>query len=203
MNITKKNLALALLTSLAAVGCASTSDTAADAAGAAQEESVDLSAPIMIADAEFLAKSANEHTRYEVMGDSITVVFDKITQAQASSKWPNMKFRPVAGIYDWSQYKGLKLTLENKGAAEARIEMKVADNIGIMGAATHQLDLPIYLPAGQTTEVEFLFNGQKMGLEGYRGGEQLDLTQIPEFQFYAVGPIAEQTISVHAIDYIK
>ncbi|ORT52812.1 hypothetical protein ST37_00475 [Vibrio sp. qd031] len=196
-----RNLLSALMASAVIAGCSGSAATGA-VDMTTEEQNVDLSAPIVLADAEFLSKSANTHTSYKVEGDAVTITFDEVTQSQAASKWPNMKFRPAAGIYDWSQYQGLKLTFENFGDGEARIEMKVADNIGIMGAATHQLDLPLFLPTG-VSEVEFLFSGQKMGLEGYRGGEQLDLTQIPEFQFYAVGPIGEQMIQVQAIEYIK
>lgn len=201
MNVYLKTMAI-LLSGAILNGCASSGDSESMTDATKAEVAIDLSAPIVINDPDFLKKSANAHTSYAVDGDAITITFDEITASQAASKWPNMKFRPVAGVYDWSMYKGLKLTLENLGSEEARIEMKVADNIGIMGAATHQLDLPIYLPSGLNV-VEFMFDGKNLGLSDYRGGEDLDLTQIPEFQFYAVGPIGEQLIKVIAIDYIK
>jgi agarase len=201
MNVYLKLMAV-FTTGAILAGCASSGDSVAMTDEVKAEAAIDLSAPIVINDEGFLKKSDNTHTSYTVDGDAVTITFDKITASEAASKWPNMKFRPVAGIYDWSAYKGLKLTLENLGPDEARIEMKVADNIGIMGAATHQLDLPIYLPSGLNV-VEFMFDGKNLGLSDYRGGEDLDLTQIPEFQFYAVGPIGEQLIKVIAIDYIK
>nr|WOC95092.1 beta-agarase [Vibrio sp.] len=159
-------------------------------------------APIVLTSGGFLENTANTHTTYQTVGDQLEITFDAISQSEASSKWPNMKFRPESGAYDWITKGGLKLKLENPGDKEVRIEMKVADNLGIMGAATHQLDLPIYLPAGKTTIVEFLFNGTEMNIEGYRGGTELDLGNIAEFQFYSVGPTDEQKVIVHDISFI-
>ncbi|MDR9830118.1 beta-galactosidase [Vibrio sp. FNV 38] len=204
MRFNKNTIALAIIAStLAAGSVAATKTPTTPTNEATQQDMSSAVEKVVISDEGFLSKSANTHTHYNVTGENLEVVFDSISQSEANSKWPNMKFRPESGSYDWNTKGGLKLTLENPGAEEVRIEMKVADNLGIMGAATHQLDLPIYLPAGQTSTVEFLFNGAEMNIEGYRGGGELDLRNIAEFQFYSVGPIAEQKIVIHDIDFIE
>lgn len=204
MSFKKNSIALAILATTLAGGCVaeSTAQTEASSETASQDMSSAVG-KIVMTDEGFLSKTASTHTSYSVSGSDLEIVFDAISQAEANSKWPNMKFRPESGSYDWNAKGGLKLTLENPGSDEVRIEMKVADNLGIMGAATHQLDLPIYLPAGKTTTVDFLFNGADMNIEGYRGGSELDLRNIAEFQFYAVGPIGEQKVVVKDIDFIE
>ncbi|WP_354623072.1 hypothetical protein [Psychromonas sp. MME2] len=202
MSMMKKKLTIALMTAGMMVGCANTSSDNSNIIETDRmaEENVE-SVQINVTEGEFLAKTAKLYTSYKVVDDSLEIIFDRVSQSEANSKWPSIKFHPVSGNYDWSHKKGLVLELENKGTEEARIELKVSDNIGIMGAAKHQLDLPIYLPPGVST-VNYLFDGAKKGLEGYRGGSDLSLNTIAEFTLYSVGPISEQTIVVHSIDYI-
>jgi len=202
MSMTKNKLTLALLTAGLMFGCASNDNNSANI-----EETNTLieagvgAVDIVVTEGEFLGKTASSDTSYRVTGDALEITFDKVTKSQANSKWPSMKFHPVSGNYDWSTKKGLLLELENKGTEEARIELKVSDNIGIMGAAKHQLDLPIYLPPGKSS-INYLFDGAQKGLDGYRGGSELSLNMIAEFTLYSVGPIAEQTIVVHSITYL-
>ena len=199
--IKKTAVAIAIAAGLASLGCSTqTTDTATQAQQTDMTASV---APIVLTDAAFLAAAANEHSRYTVEAESVLVEFDEVSQADANSKWPNMKFRPVDGSADWNTKGGLKLTLENPNDSPLRVELKVADSIGIMGAATHQLDKPIELAAGETKTVDYLFNGSEMGMDGYRGGEELDLKTISEFQFYVVGPAHKQSLRLHDIAFIE
>ncbi|HAS8441713.1 TPA: beta-agarase [Vibrio vulnificus] len=204
MRFNKNTIALAIIASTLAAGSIAATKTPDTSNNETTQQDMSSSVqPVVMTDDGFLSKTANTHTSYNVAGENLEIVFDAISESEANSKWPNMKFRPESGSYDWNTKGGLQLTLENPGDREVRIEMKVADNIGIMGATTHQLDLPIYLPAGKTTTVDFLFNGAEMNIEGYRGGSELDLRNIAEFQFYAVGPIGEQKVVVHDIDFIE
>jgi len=202
----KKNaIVLAMLSATLIVGCSvntGNDNNLSETAQSAETDMTNSAVDIVLTDADFLAKSENTHTTYEAVGESLKITFDEITEAEKNAKWPNMKLRPVAGNYDWNTKGGLKLKLENPGDEQVRIEMKVVDAIGAMGAAAHQLDLPIYLPAGKTTTVDFLFNGLEMNIDGYRGGSELDLKNIVEFQFYSVGPTSKQEVIVHSIDYI-
>lgn len=205
MQIKTSNVTLAILAGFALSGCVSNGQesTTDQPVNAGQTEEISNIAPtITVTDTAFLSEVTNEHTSYEVVENGLKVTFDEITQSEANSKWPNIKFHNASGPMDWSTKKGVELVLENVGAEEVRIEMKVADNIGIMGAAAHQLDLPIYLPAGEVKQVQFLFDGAVKQVEGYRGGSQLDLSKIAEFQFYSVGPIGEQTVIIQNVTYI-
>ncbi|WP_354623094.1 beta-galactosidase [Psychromonas sp. MME2] len=205
MYLKKNAIVLAMISATLIVGCSINTDNGKEPSNAAQTAETDMTSAavdIVLSEAAFLAKTENTHTSYEVVGEALKITFDEITEAEKNSKWPNMKFRPVAGSYDWNTKGGLKLKLENPGNEQVRIEMKVVDAIGSMGAATHQLDLPIYIDAGKTKTVDFLFNGLEMNIEGYRGGSELDLKNIVEFQFYSVGPTGKQEVIVHAIDYI-
>ncbi|WP_413112206.1 beta-galactosidase [Thaumasiovibrio sp. DFM-14] len=204
MHFNKNSIVLAIIAStLAAGSIAATKTPDTPSNGATQQDMSSAVQKVVMTDERFLSKAANTHASYNAVGENLEIVFDAISESEVNSKWPNVKFHPESGSYDWNTKGGLQLTLENPGDQEARIEIKVSDNIGIMGAAAHQLDLPIYLPAGKTTTVDFLFNGTEMNIEGYRGGSELDLRNIAEFQFYAVGPIAEQKIVVHDIDFIE
>jgi agarase len=197
----KTAIAIAIAASFVTVGCSTQN---MDSAHESQQTDMTASVtPIVLTDDAFLAKAANEHSSYTIQGNSLLVEFDEVTQAEANAKWPNMKFRPVEGSVDWNTKGGLKLKLENPTQAPIRVELKIADSIGVMGAATHQLDKPIELAAGESKTIDYLFNGSEMGMDGYRGGEELDLKTITEFQLYAVGPVAKQSLILHSIDFIE
>lgn len=203
VNLKKTFVAASVIAALFTLGCSTQESIGSNDVMDAQNDMTSSVAPIVLTAPEFLAKIDNQFTSHNPDGDKLDIIFDEVTQADSNSKWPNIKLRPVSGNYDWNTKGGLKLKLENKTDEDARIELKIADSIGIMGAAAHQLDLPIYLKAGEVRTVDFLFNGTEMGLDGYRGGEELDLKNIAEFQFYAVGPINQQNVIIHDIDFIE
>ncbi|GLT15337.1 beta-galactosidase [Vibrio algivorus] len=204
MNFKIDSIALAVLSGVLITSYTATSTPVyAETKAEKQEDLSSISVPIELTDDAFLDKTETSFTSYAKQGNALKVHFDAVSKDEANSKWPNIKLHPIAGTYDWLNKGGLKLKLENPGDRKVRFELKVADSIGIMGAEAHQLDLPIYLDAGETKTVDFLFNGTARGLEGYRGGSELDLKNIAEFQFYAVGPIEQQEVIIHSIDYIE
>ncbi|GAD03451.1 beta-galactosidase [Agarivorans albus] len=209
----KSNLAILVSVVLAGV---STSNVIADDTKQSSENAAtsgdmtSAATPLDFTEPAVLEKITNSHSQFSVLKktaeqskDGLKMNFDAISEAEAQSKWPNVKIHSKAGPWDWNTKGGLKVALENPGSEDVRIEMKVSDNIGIMGSADNQVDLPIILPAGKTTTVDFLFNGTQMNIDGYRGGAKLNLKSIAEIQFYSVGPIAAQEVVIRDINFIE
>lgn len=195
MRLIKTALAVAILSTLSWQSLAVATSESSDMSGSATK--------IEVTNKQFLDIALNEHSQYKVLEDGLAITFDSISKAEANSKWPNMKFRPIQGHYDWNAQGGLKLLVENPTDQDVNFEIKVADHLGTMGAASHQLDYAVSIAANSKQEVELLFNGSAMNVKGYRGGDELQLSNIVEFQFYTVGPAPEQSIILHDIDFIK
>ncbi|NLS14197.1 beta-agarase [Vibrio sp. SM6] len=195
MRLIKTALAVAILSTLSLQCVAVPKSDSNDMSGSATK--------IEITNKQFLDIALNEHSKFEVLENRLLITFDAISKSESISKWPSMKFRPIQGNYDWNAQGGLKLLVENPTAQEVNFEIKIADHLGTLGAASHQLDYAISIPANSTKEVELLFNGSAMNVKGYRGGDELQLANIAEFQFYTVGPAQQQSIILHNIDFIK
>ncbi|WP_026959685.1 beta-galactosidase [Aliagarivorans taiwanensis] len=185
----------------------STGYTTSHAVAQAQDSEINASnsneiAKLVLTSEQQLDYMNSSDAGYDVEGDALTLDFDAISEEEANSKWPNVKIAAPEGTWDWNTKGGLRFTFENPSDQPIRFEIKLADNLGIMGAATHQLDLPVEMDANSTETIDFYFLGSQMQIPGYRGGDELDLRNLAELQFYAVGPIGEQVVKVHDVEFI-
>jgi hypothetical protein len=116
--------------------------------------------------------------------------------------WPNVMFRPQAGVWDWSGFTGLAVDVFNPQPIAQQVNLRV-DNEGADGA-NHCNQLGTSIPPRQWTTFRIRFNRKgEESLWGMRGlpitgpkggGAILDLSRITAFQVFLARPTTEHTL---------
>lgn len=116
--------------------------------------------------------------------------------------WPNVYFRPAAGVWDWSGWTGLAVDVYNPEAEALTVNMRV-DNEGADGVNhCNQLGTSVAPKRWTTFRLRFSVGGDKdlWGMRGLPitgprgGGAALDLTKITAFQVFLAKPSREHTL---------
>ncbi|WP_413113637.1 beta-galactosidase [Thaumasiovibrio sp. DFM-14] len=159
----------------------------------------------------FFKSSATDHAIAKMVsgtgvtaGDkAIQVDFESVSDANKYKYWPNVKFFPESGAWNWNSKGSLKVDVTNPTDKAANIIFKLVDNVGQMGAETNQLNYAVNIPAGETQTVEMLFNGGLRKLDGYWNGDNLNLRKLAELQVFVQGPIDAQTIILDNLELVN
>ncbi len=207
MKFTKNKIAALLsLTLLGVYGCGSTPSS-----GDVEDGVEDVGGTVPdFESAAFFKKVKKDHAKAEVVTDqgvtngssALKVSFDSVSEANKFKYWPNVKVHPDSGFWNWNAKGSLSLDISNPTDSPANIILKLADNVGVMGSGDNQLNYAVNVPAGETVPVEMLFNGTKRKLDGYWGGEKINLRNIVEFQIFVQGPMDAQTVIIDNFDLV-
>lgn len=205
MTFTKSKIATVLSLSLLGIyGCASTTPQNEQAAAGEQVvEDMGGALPDFESD-KFFSKLKADHAKASAVTDAgvtagsqaLKIDFDSVNEANKFKYWPNVKFHPDTGNWNWNAKGSLTLDVTNPTDSTANIILKIADNVGVMGAGDNQLNYALSVPAGETVPVEMIFNGSKRKLDGYWGGEKINLRKLVELQIFVQGPIDQQSVIV-------
>jgi hypothetical protein len=116
--------------------------------------------------------------------------------------WPNVYFRPVNGVWDWSGYTGIAVDVYNPEADAVSVNMRV-DNAGADGVKNCNQQSTSAKPGSWTT-FRLRFNrGGDNSLWGMRGlpitgptggGAVLDMAKITAFQIFLAKPSSEHRL---------
>ncbi len=116
--------------------------------------------------------------------------------------WPNVTFRPVSGVWDWTGYTGIAVDVYNPEAEAQSVSMRV-DNAGADGV-NHCNQQATSVKAGAWTTFRLRFNrGGDKSLWGMRGlpitgptggGPVLEMAKITAFQIFLAKPHDEHTL---------
>ncbi|MGL6259459.1 beta-galactosidase [Vibrio sp. WXL210] len=208
MQTTKTKVAVVLSTLLvAAYGCKSTANADAQSQPAT---AVAVATPDVNLDT-FFASAQSQHAKNKmVSGTGVTVGdqalqidFDAVSDLDKYKIWPSTKFSPQETNWNWNAKGSLKLDVTNPSDKAANIVFKIADDLGKMGTESNQLSYAVYVPAGETQEVEMLFNGGVRKLDGYWGGESINLRKIQQFEIFVQGPADAQTVIVDNLQLVN
>ncbi|GAL11999.1 agarase [Vibrio astriarenae] len=206
----KKTKIALILSSLliGAYGCQSTTGSQPEAA-TESEEQTSVAIPDFESDSFFNNAQASHAKAEKVSGVGVTsgdsalkVTFDSVSEANKFKYWPNVKFFPEGGMWNWNNKGSLKVDVTNPTDKPATFIFKIVDNVGQMGAATNQLNYAVTIPANSTEKVEMLFNGGKRGLDGYWDGQNINLRKLAELQVFVQGPMDKQTIILDNLELV-
>lgn len=121
--------------------------------------------------------------------------------------WPNVFFRPVTGVWDWSGYTGIAVDIYNPETEALSINMRV-DNAGADGV-NHCNQQGTSVAPGAWTTFRLRFNrGGDTSLWGMRGlpitgptggGPTLDMAAIVAFQVFLAKPSRTHTLILNHI----
>ncbi|MGL6314337.1 beta-galactosidase [Vibrio sp. WXL103] len=148
----------------------------------------------------FFERATVNHATLSKVSGSYQVDFEAVSEQDKARRWPNVKVTPENGTWNWNDRGSLKLTLSNPLERPADVVIKLSDRAGLMGASSNQLNYAVTVPAGQSTEVDLQFNGSQRKLNGYWGGQKLDLRQLAEFAVIVQGPKDAQTILIDNLE---
>ncbi|NLS14220.1 beta-agarase [Vibrio sp. SM6] len=212
MEIKKTSLAMLVAVALTGLyGCNSTGSSSGTASSATEvEESAGAATPDFESQS-FVDSLVTDHAKVQLVTDAgvtngtaaVRVDFDAVSEANKFKYWPNVKIMPQGELWNWNNKGSFKLDITNPTDSPANIILKIVDNVGQMGAETNQLNYAVSLAAGETQTVEMLFNGGKRKLEGYWGGDNLNLRKLAEFQVFVQGPMDKQTIILDNLELIE
>ncbi|MGF1817526.1 beta-agarase, partial [Vibrio splendidus] len=169
----------------------------------ASESTLNTAEKLDLTSDDIMNKMQSSHVTVKKKGHTLAIDFDAISESEANSKWPGLKIFAPHEKWDWNTQGGFSMEVENPTSAPLHFEIKLADTIGIMGAADHQLDLPVDLKPNEKRTIEFYFSGSAMEMPGYRGGKELNLRQLYEMTLYTVGPAEKQTLLIHNVDFLE
>jgi hypothetical protein len=124
-----------------------------------------------------------------------------------AADWPNVFFRPISGVWDWSGYAGIAIDIYNPESQALGVDMRV-DNAGADGVSNCNSAVTI-AKAGAWTTFRLRFNrGGDKALWGMRGqpvygpqggGPTLDMKRIVAFQVFMDHPGHEHTLFLNNI----
>lgn len=202
MNTNKTKIAVLLSTILVAgYGCKST--PIAETEHSSKENSKSVSATYLDFESGDFAQSLKvSHAKAEMVSNkgvtlgnkALKVDFDAVSEADKLKIWPQIKFLPKTGVWNWNSKGSFKVDITNPTTKSAYITFKLVDSIGQVGVQDNQLNYSVMIPAGETQNIEMLFNGADRKLEGYWGGANLNLRKLSELQVYVQGPMDAQTV---------
>ena len=179
----------------------STSSTTSNSPNSKTEQSETSVAPDFESTPFFSAASATHATVKPASGDGVTegeralaINFDAVSEADKYNYWPNVKIFPQGEPWNWNDKGSFTVDVTNPTDKPANIIFKLVDNVGQMGAATNQLNYAVTIPAGETQQVEMLFNGGTRQLDGYWDGQKLNLRRLVELQVFVQGPMDAQQV---------
>lgn len=208
MNTNKTKIAVLLSTVLVAgYGCKSmpTDDVISD------ENATDVAAvyPDFESDSFFNSARA-EHANTKITNEigvtagskALQINFDAVSDANKYKYWPNVKFFPASGEWNWNAKGSFKVDVTNPLDTPANVIFKLVDNVGQMGAETNQLNYAVNIAAGETQTVEMLFNGGVRKLDGYWNGDNLNLRKLVELQIFVQGPADSQSIVLDNLELV-
>lgn len=116
--------------------------------------------------------------------------------------WPNIFFRPVSGVWDWSGYTGFAVDIYNPESETQTVSMRV-DNEGADGVKScNQQGASVRAGAWTTIRMRFNLSADTTlwGMNGLPitgpkgGGAVLDLSRIVAFQVFLSKPSQEHTL---------
>ncbi|MEZ9311362.1 hypothetical protein AB4205_09640 [Vibrio sp. 10N.286.49.F3] len=144
----------------------------------ANETTLNTAAKLDLTSDVILDKMQPSHVTFKKQGHSLAIKFDAISESEANSKWPGLKIFAPDEKWDWNTQGGFSMEIENPTDAPLHFEIKLADTIGIMGAADHQLDLPVDLKPNEKTHYRILFQWLSHGNAWLSWGKRAQFTSI-------------------------
>ncbi|MGV2986416.1 beta-galactosidase [Vibrio sp. E150_011] len=209
MNTNKTKIAVLLSTVLiAGYGCKSTPTS--DVSNGDNSAAVVAAFPDFESDSFFNSVKA-EHAKTNVSNEAgvtagskaLHIDFDAVSDANKYKYWPNVKFFPSSGEWNWNSKGSLKVDVTNPLDTPANVIFKLVDNVGQMGAETNQLNYAVNIAPGETRTIEMLFNGGVRKLEGYWNGDNLNLRKLAELQVFVQGPADAQSIILDNLELVN
>ncbi|TBR44264.1 beta-agarase [Marinomonas agarivorans] len=138
----------------------------------------------------------------KVPGSAITAVAkgtELVLPAPTQSvPYPNIAFQKWDPSWNWLNAGGIRFNVTNPSNEPLKIFFKLADSSFFNAYMLFQ-----EIPANTTQAVDFRFNGLSKNLEGYsKGGEEPDLSNMVQLEFFAAGDVGKQTFVINDIAFI-
>lgn len=113
--------------------------------------------------------------------------------------YPNLAFQKWDPSWNWLNAGGLRFNVTNPSDKPLKLFLKMADSTFFNAYMLYQ-----EIPANSTKAIDFRFNGLSKNLEGYsKGGEEPDLANMTQLEFFAAGEVGKQTFIINDVSFLE